>query len=59
MLVAMPAVHQYGSQWARPKSLIFEDTGAGNGCQRADTDTLDGAPPCPHIGVRVTDARVK
>ena len=42
-----------------PKGLLLEDTGAGNGRQRAGTDTLDVAPPGPHIGVKVTDARVK
>jgi len=40
-------------------NLLLEDTGASNGRQRAGKDTPDMAPPGPHIGVKVTDARVK
>ena len=59
MLVAMPGVHLQGRQGPPPKGLLLEDTGAKNGRRRADTDTLNVAPPGPHIGVKVTDARVK
>ena len=43
----------------RLEDPLWEDTGARIGRRRADTDTLAVSPPGPHIGVKVTLARVK